>query len=159
MKWTKRKTVFIIGGIALFCFFCVMICPLTNGSIMVVHVYETDRYCPITSSQASQYQIMSEEHEVKTFDCNTADLQEATASFYDGSSASFFIEYDGAFVSWAVPEGYECLGDWNSGGSITTTGTEAVQDMPESVGAMCKGNGNVIIMNGLLITPAPGNNL
>lgn len=158
MKRNKKLWI-VLGGIVVFCLICVMICPLTNGSIVFAHVYESDRYCPITQLQASEYQIMSEEREVKTFDCNTADLQEATATFYDGTTASFFIEYDGAFVSWSVPEGYECLGDWNSGGSITTTGTEAVQDMPESVGAMCKGNGNLIIMNGLLITPPPGNDI
>lgn len=158
MKRNKKLWI-ILGGSAIFCLLCVMICPLTNGSIIFAHVYATDRYCPITQSAASQYQVMSEEHEVEAFDCNTADIQEANVTFYDGTDLSFFIEYDGGYVSWSAPDGYTCLGDWNTGGSITTTGTEAVQNMPESVGAICKGNGNVIIMNGLLITPLPSDNL
>lgn len=158
MKRNKKFWI-LIGGVVLFCLICVTLCPLTNGSITFAHVYAVDWYCPITKSQASEYQVMSEEREVTSFTCNTSDMQEATATFNDGAAASFFIEYDGQYVSWSAPQGYECLGDWNSAGAITVSGTEAVKGHPETVGVICKGNGNLIIMNGLLTPPAPGNNL
>ena len=152
----RRWPLYVVGAITLCCsLFCVFVIipTLQNVSVYVESSNSIQKICPV-GQERTDYRLTVYQQDIISFDCNTADLQEAKATLGDGTTLSFFLEYDGDFVAWQVPDGYTCISDWNGGGSITTSGTDAVQDHPDTVGAICKDDsGNSLFLIGHLPLP------
>lgn len=127
-------------------------CPLVSVN------YETSGQfyveCPIGETM-SVYSIESDKFP-DDFTCNTTEMQNATATFVDGTTLSMFIEYNGQFVSWSVPPEYTCSADFGNGDtSVQPTGNQSLNTTPNSVHITCSQGETTIIMEGILIPTLP----
>ncbi|MFZ5534873.1 MAG: hypothetical protein ACOY3M_01825 [Patescibacteria group bacterium] len=110
-------------------------CPI--GETMSIYVVESDKF-------------------PDGFTCNTTEMQNATATFTDGTTISMFIEYNGQFVSWSVPPEYTCAADFGQGDvSVQPTGNQSLETNPNSVHITCTSGTTTIIMEGILIPSLP----
>lgn len=149
----RRWLLYLIGGILFCCalVFFTIVLPIAR-SIEVITTVSVHKTC-IVGQETTEYQFATDQ-DLTDFICNSADLQQATVIQQDGKSFSFFMEYDGNFVSWSVPNGYSCLSSW-TGASIASSGTDPLPDHPDKVEALCHDNaGHILIMKGFLPVPA-----
>lgn len=106
-------------------------------------VYGNDKECAVTETQTSVYQILSPSDAVADT-CNTADYQEATTTLDDGSILAYFIEYDGQFASWMVPNDFSCGSNWSDTG-VEISGTAHVPDLDVAIVACSNGDTEIIM--------------
>lgn len=105
--------------------------------------FGNDKECAVTETQTSAYQIISQSAVINDT-CNTADYQQATTTFDDGSIIDYFIEYDGQYASWSAPENFACGSNWSDEG-VQTSGTAHVPDLDVAIVACSDGDTEIIM--------------
>lgn len=119
----------------------------------VTQIFFNTKQCPLSMTQVSLYKFAA----YQNFDiqCNTKDLQQATATLEDGTSYSFFLEYDGDFVSWSAPDGFECKqASWTDLGPIASEGVTQISGQPKNVMMTCNDQeGHALFMQGSIYVP------
>lgn len=126
-------------------------CPLIAVSYETTGEFYVE--CPVGETM-SVYSITSDKFP-QDFTCNTQEMQNATATFTDGTTVSLFIENNGQFVSWSVPPEYICTADFGNGTeSIQTTGNRQLNE-PQNIRITCGYDETIIIMDGNLVPTMP----
>ena len=138
-KWYHFVGLLGIGCLALSGILYVWVNQFTSITI----VYGNDKECAVTETRTSTYQILSPSDAVADT-CNSADYQEATTTFDDGSMLAYFIEYDDEFVSWSAPDTFTCGSNWMNSG-VATSGTAHVPDLDVAI-VVCSNGDTEIIM-------------
>ena len=145
----KRKWIRILVGIVIIALACLIgggIWLANHSQVIVVGQWS----CPITSTAVSEYKFATADADISDTTCNTNDMQRASVTLTNGDVYPFYIEYDGAFASWDIPQGFTCTASWTDG-EFTSAGTQAISG-ETSISLNCKdGKGHALFMKSLLI--------